>query len=232
MSLMKKIDSELKKNIDVKHLAKWGHNKSGAQVWLGVKTPITRKISSKYFNEAKTLKKKEIIKICEKLLDYRLGEYKTIAFDWHFRLKDQYEVSDFKILESWVTNRITDWSDCDDLCTHAVGEFLIQFPNKLPRVIGWAKSKNWVVRRAAAVALIYPLRKGLYIDEAIKTASVLLFDRHDLVNKGYGWMLKEASRNFEKDVLEFILKNKKNMSRVSLRYAIEKMSKAIKAKAM
>ena len=72
--------------------------------------------------------------------------------------------------------------------------------------------------------LIYPLRKGKYLNDAFKIANILLKDDDDLVQKGYGWMLKEASPRFEDKVFEYIMSKKEVMPRTALRYAIEKMS--------
>jgi 3-methyladenine DNA glycosylase AlkD len=53
-----------------------------------------------------------------------------------------------------------------------------------------------------------------------------------MVQKGYGWMLKVASQAHEKKVFDYVMKNKKVMPRTALRYAIEKMPKSLKDKAM
>jgi 3-methyladenine DNA glycosylase AlkD len=53
-----------------------------------------------------------------------------------------------------------------------------------------------------------------------------------MVQKGYGWMLKAASETHQKEVFDFVMKNKSAMPRTSLRYAIEKMPAEMKAKAM
>ena len=50
---------------------------------------------------------------------------------------------------------------------------------------------------------------------------ILLHDEDDLVRKGYGWMLKEASRAWPNEVLEFVLQRRAKMPRIALRYAIE-----------
>jgi 3-methyladenine DNA glycosylase AlkD len=61
---------------------------------------------------------------------------------------------------------------------------------------------------------------------------MLLSDKDDMVQKGYGWLLKEASRKHQKEVLNYVLKNKKKMGRTALRYAIELMPKELKTEAM
>ena len=63
-------------------------------------------------------------------------------------------------------------------------------------------------------------------------ADILLLDKDDLVQKGYGWMLKSASESHQQQVFNYVIKNKKNMPRTALRYAIEKMPKTLKKEAM
>lgn len=53
-----------------------------------------------------------------------------------------------------------------------------------------------------------------------------------MVQKGYGWLLKVASQTHEKEVFDYVMTNKSNMPRTALRYAIEKMPKSLKEKAM
>jgi 3-methyladenine DNA glycosylase AlkD len=53
-----------------------------------------------------------------------------------------------------------------------------------------------------------------------------------MVQKGYGWLLKEASRQHNGEVFTFVMENKKQMPRTALRYAIELMPKDLKAEAM
>ena len=72
----------------------------------------------------------------------------------------------------------------------------------------------------------------MFLDDVFEIADSLLTDDDDMVRKGYGWMLKSASRAHEKEVFEYVVKNKGKMPRTALRYAIEKMPKDLKAKAM
>lgn len=63
-------------------------------------------------------------------------------------------------------------------------------------------------------------------------ADILLLDRDDMVQKGYGWMLKAASESHQTEVFNYVLSKKAVMPRTALRYAIEKMPKELKAEAM
>jgi 3-methyladenine DNA glycosylase AlkD len=88
------------------------------------------------------------------------------------------------------------------------------------------------MRRASAVSLIIPARKGKFLNDILEIADILLLDKDDLVQKGYGWMLKAASKSHQQEIFNFVIKNKSIMPRTSLRYAIEKMPKELKRKAM
>jgi 3-methyladenine DNA glycosylase AlkD len=126
---------------------------------------------------------------------------------------------------------VDNWGACDHFCG-ITGELLIQYPDLVPKIRKWTKSKNRWFRRAAAVSLIDPVTEGILLDEVFKTADILLTDDDDMVQKGYGWMLKEAGDHFSDEVFEYIMKNKREMPRTALRYAIEKYPAARRKEAM
>jgi len=70
------------------------------------------------------------------------------------------------------------------------------------------------------------------IVHAFEIADLLLTDADDMVQKGYGWMLKEAGLNFRDEVFEYVMKNKDKMPRTALRSAIEKLPADMRKKAM
>ena len=70
------------------------------------------------------------------------------------------------------------------------------------------------------------------MQEAFEICNVLLADENDMVQKGYGWLLKEESRKHQSEVFDYVDKNRKTMPRTALRYAIELMPKGLKAQAM
>ena len=82
------------------------------------------------------------------------------------------------------------------------------------------------------MSLIVPAKKGDFMQKAFEICDLLLDDEDDMVQKGYGWLLKEESRKHQKEVFDYVFKNKKIMPRTALRYAIELMPKELKAQAM
>jgi len=230
--IIQKIRRELKSNIDLEY-KKGSYRFFKEEIKLyGVRIPIVRSISKSYFFSIKNISKKEIISLCEELLESGYIEESVIAFDWMYRIRNQFEEKDFKVLESWLKKYVLNWGRCDDLCSHAFGYYIFKFPEFLSNIKKWAKSKNRWERRASAVCLIYSLRKNKYLENAFLIADILLEDSDDLVQKGYGWMLKEASNVYLDEVYSFVEKRKKKMPRTALRYAIEKMPKEMKKKLM
>jgi 3-methyladenine DNA glycosylase AlkD len=198
----------------------------------GVKTAAVKKIAQKYRREIKGREKQEILALCEDLLQSGYGEEAFIAFEWAYSLKKAYQPEDFQVFESWVEKYVDNWAKCDTLCNHTISTFIEQYPRFIENLKGWARSDNRWLKRASAVTLILPVRKGKFLKEVLEISDILLKDEDDLVQKGYGWMLKEASRKHQKEVFEYIMGRKAEMPRTALRYAIEKMPEDLRRKAM
>ena len=198
----------------------------------GVRTGDVRKLARRYYGEIKSLSKQDIFEICEELLDTGISENRTIAFQWAHRLKTKYETDDFARFESWIEKYVNNWGACDDLCTHALGELVYQYPDLIENLKNWCGSDNMWKRRGAAVTMIYSTRHSEVLENVFEIADLLFYDEEDLVQKGYGWMLKETSKDHPRAVFDYVMDNKKEMPRTSLRYAIEKLPEDWQDKAM
>lgn len=201
-------------------------------VFYGVKSPVVNQIARKYFLEIKHLDKREVFSLCEELLKSDYGEEAVIAFDWAYRLHDKYETEDFIVFENWISKYVNNWAKCDTLCNHSIGSFIERYPDYLPELKRWARSENRWFRRAAAVTLIIPAKHGKFLDDIFEIADILLLDEDDLVQKGYGWLLKEASRKHQTEVFDYVMRNRGRMPRTALRYAVEKMPEDLRRQAM
>ena len=155
-----------------------------------------------------------------------------IACNWSYNLHKSFEPKDFEIFERWIKKYINNWASCDTFCNHTVGEFIEMYPEYLSKLKEFAKSENRWVRRAAAVSLIVPAKKGKFLKDILEIADVMLLDKEDMVQKGYGWMLKVASHKHQQVVFDYVVSKKAVMPRTALRYAIEKMPAEMKTIAM
>lgn len=226
------IRNELKQNSDP-HTKTTGQNffKEKIKVY-GVKAALVTRIAKAHDKEILTLDKKEAFDLCEELWQSGFIEESFIACHFSYLIRKTYEPADLKVFEKWVNNYVSNWASCDTLCNHTVGTFVEMYPEYLENLKKWARSKNRWTRRASAVSLIIPARHGKYLQDIFEISDILLMDGDDLVQKGYGWMLKAASEANQKEVFDYVMKNKDRMPRTALRYAIEKMPKDLKVKAM
>ncbi len=226
------IREELEKNADEKIRAGANRFFKEEVKFYGVKSAQVRKIAKKYFNEIKSKDKKEVFSLCENLLESNFGEEAAVAFEWAYSLRNEFEPADFQMFERWILEYVDNWAKCDTLCNHALGSFVELYPEYVNNLKNWAKSDSRWLRRASAVTLILPARKGKFLKDALEISDILLKDEDDLVQKGYGWMLKEASKTHQEEVYDFIMQRKSEMPRTALRYALEKMPEDLRRAAM
>lgn len=198
----------------------------------GVASASAQKFSRDFFKEVKDLPKDEILALCEEFWKSGYMEESFVACHWSDLILDRLVREDFATLERWVSLYVSNWASCDTLCNHTVGGFIDMYPEYLGELKRWAKSSNRWVKRASAVSLIIPARNGRYLEDIFEIADILLLDGDDLVQKGYGWMLKAASQAHQNEVFEYVVRNKGVMPRTALRYAIEKMPGELKVIAM
>ncbi|MDD4157698.1 MAG: DNA alkylation repair protein [Candidatus Cloacimonetes bacterium] len=230
--IIDKIRDDLKNNIDEKTQVTSQRFFKEKIKFYGVRVPQVNKISKENFKLIESCSKSEIFNFCEMLWQSGYLEESFIACNWSYALHKQYESNDFQYFEKWIDNYVNNWASCDTLCNHTVGEFIEMYPEYLSKLITLAKSSNRWMKRAAAVSLIIPARKGRFLKEIFAIADILLLDKDDLVQKGYGWMLKACSQAHQNEVFDYVIKNKAVMPRTALRYAIEKMPKEMRLKAM
>ena len=198
----------------------------------GIKSADVSRISKEHYKNITDKSKSHIFSLCNELWKSGYMEESFVACNWAYNVRKQFEPDDFDIFEKWVSTYVGNWASCDTLCNHTVGTFVEMYPEYLSGLKKWAQSKNRWVKRASAVSLILPARRGKFLEDIFIIADILHSDKDDMVQKGYGWMLKAASEAHQKDVFNYVMRKKSTMPRTSLRYAIEKLPPELKAQAM
>jgi len=200
--------------------------------YYGVKTDVLGKIAKKYWNQVKTLDKPAVFGLCEELFRSDYTEEAFIVSFWLPNYIEHLEQSDLVTFKMWIECYINNWAKCDGFCNHTIGDLIQKYPEIVAEMKCWAKSENRWLKRASAVSLIVPAKKGLFLRVAFEICDMLLLDGDDMVQKGYGWLLKEESRKHQNAVFDYVVENRKVMPRTALRYAIELMPRELKAEAM
>jgi 3-methyladenine DNA glycosylase AlkD len=232
IKIIAQVREELKANTDKQTQRSFQRFFKEQVKYYGVKTETVSRIAEKHWKQVQTLDKQEIFALCEELYRSDYTEEAFVVAFWLPNYIDHLKPSDLSVFKGWIERYINNWAKCDGLCNHTIGDLIQKYPETLIEIKEWAKSENRWLKRAAAVSLIVPAKKGCFLQEALEICDQLLTDGDDMVQKGYGWLLKEESRLHRKEVYNYIIGNRNVMSRIALRYAIELMPKELKAEAM
>ena len=191
-------------------------------IFHGISVPNSRIVAKKYTN----LELNEI----EELLTSEVHEERLIAL---FILVMQYqkgnEETKVKVVEFFLkhTKYINEWDLVDSSADRILGDYLIDQPKEL--LLKFAESKNWWERRIAIMATFQFIKVLKEEEWTFIIAEKLLDDKHDLVHKAVGWMLREVGNRISMDVeMRFLNEHYKKMPRTMLRYAIEKFSEDVR----
>ncbi len=186
--------------------------------FLGLMTDETRSVAKKYTD----LSFSDI----SKLLASKIHEERVVAvMILTNRFKKADLLSQKEIYNFYFQNiaGINNWDLVDSSAPLIVGGYI--YLSKTPRKILYqlARSKDLWEKRIAMMACFYFIREKDFKD-ALKIAEILLNDKHDLIHKAVGWMLREIGNRDLKTEEAFLKKYYGQMPRTMLRYAIEKFS--------
>jgi len=190
-----------------------GHYGEG-DVFLGVMVPQSREVARQFLN----LELKEVERsLFSKFHEERLVALLILVEKYKRGNKDvKEEIFNFYLKNTkWINN----W-DLVDLTAHKiVGEWLIDKPRDI--LYKLAKSDDLWKKRISIISC-FAFIKDDDFEDALKISEILLNDKHDLIHKAVGWVLREIGKKDLKVEEDFLKKNYKKMPRTMLRYAIEK----------
>lgn len=192
----------------------------------GLTSQQSKDIARKYYPEVKG-DLDEAIRLTGELLSRRNLSFSSVALRILERFSRQIEPSHFQIFDGWV-EYLTNWATTDHLCTKIIAEAVKKDPGLAERLLEWTGSDNRWRRRAAAVSLVPLARRSEMLGDVFKVADRLMTDGDDMVQKGVGWMLKEASKKHPEEIREYLLRWREESPALILRYASEKLPKGMR----
>lgn len=198
-------------------------------IFLGITVPLQRELVKQYWQDLR-------LADIDSLLKSKFHEERLIAL---LILIKKFTASEIlnqksKIYKYYLfhTKYINNWDLVDLSAPNIVGEYLYSISLdgrgvgvrvKNQTLLHLAKSKNLWERRIAILATFTFIKNGDTKD-ALRIAKMLLADKHDLIHKAVGWMLREIGKRCnEKSLTDFLDANALTMPRTALRYAIERL---------
>lgn len=201
--------------------------------FIGVSVPVQRQVAKRFAEVPLTeLAKLLASPVHEERLTALLilvGQYQRAASAKKGDAAKRDEIYEFYVAHTEVINN---WDLVDSSASYIVGRHLLTKPRAARQILRrWAKSQNQWERRIAVIATMAFLAEGQF-DDTLALAECLLTDRQDLIHKAVGWTLREVGKRDIMVLRDFLDAHYTRMPRTMLRYAIEKLAPADRAKYM
>lgn len=198
-------------------------------VFIGVTVPKCRLVAKKY--------SKLVLSDVQKLLKSKIHEERlTALIILIIQFKKANNAVKQDIFNFYLSNTayINNWDLVDLSCGKIVGEYLLANPHCTTTFKGQAfkgasilqnlaKSDNLWERRIAIVST-FEFIKNRQFAITLAISRVLFSDKHDLIHKAAGWMLREVGKKDQNILENFLKEHYSDIPRTTLRYAIEKFS--------
>jgi 3-methyladenine DNA glycosylase AlkD len=203
-------------------------------IFLGVTVPNVREVAKQFAG----LTEAEIYELMNSSIhEHRLLGLIMLVAKWKkaqrktgpsaHSAEAQQELFDF-YLRLVYEGRVNNW-DLVDTSAPYFGMFLIGKPDALRLLESLARSESLWERRVSIMftfASIRASKLGAAADDfapTIHIAEMLLHDKHDLIHKAVGWMLREVGNRDPAELRNFLSRYAAEMPRTMLRYSIEKL---------
>jgi 3-methyladenine DNA glycosylase AlkD len=190
--------------------------------FLGISVPQQRVVAKEYYD------KMELTEV-EELLHSDIHEGRlTALIILTMKYKKGTDTERKAIYEIYMSNTqwVNSWDLVDASAELIVGPWLQGQDKKV--LVKLAHSDLIWDRRIAMLATFHYIKQGDF-EWALKIATILLNDKHDLIQKAVGWMLREIGKRSKGTATTFLDQHYKDMPRTMLRYAIERLPASEKA---
>ena len=202
---------------------KWEYGEWDRFLWIPV--PPQRKIAKKYYEKCSLDDIENLLK--SEYHEIRLTALLILCYKYELTTKKKLNDEQKNIIDFYLSHlEYCNNRDLVDLvCYKILWNYLLDKDRKI--LYDLAKDKNMWKQRVAIVSTM-TLVKIWEFDDTLKISEILLNHKHDLIHKAVGWLLREVWKKDEKFLKNFLDQYASVMPRTSLRYAIEKLSKADK----
>ena len=221
MSALIQIKAILQNSISIQSYKATAFFKTGAGCYaegdefIGVTVPNLRKIAKKF----------RLLTLCDLqfLIQSKINEDRLLVL---IILTQQYKKATDsdkeKLYQFYIQNLkyINNWNLVDTSAHHIIGAHL--WDKNKSSLLELATSEVLWERRISIVSTWYFIRKN-DLAWTFKIASLLQGDTHDLIHKAVGWMLREAGKRDQTQLIKFLNQHMCVMPRTMLRYAIERL---------
>lgn len=172
-----------------------------------------------------------LLQVADQLFQGEMLEKKVFAVMLLEDMTRQFGRGEFKLFESWL-DRLNTWADHDALVHSLIGPMIAANKRYLQRPLRWAKKRSTWHQRAAAVSLIHSTRQHKNFQHIQKVTELLLISDDDMVQKGLGWLLREAAKANREQTVAYLMTIRERTPRLVLRTACETLPEETRARVL
>lgn len=188
--------------------------------FLGVAVPRQRIVAKKF---ASSLALPEVRKLMRSPFhEVRLTACIILVYKFGKAKKDPPQRKDIYQFYWKNRRRVNNWDLVDTSTPHIVGAYMREHPAERKKLWQLARSENLWERRMSLLATAAFIDAG-DLSDTLRLAKYHLRDKHDLMHKAAGWMLREVGKKDMRSLLQFLDMHSAVMPRTMLRYSIEKL---------
>jgi 3-methyladenine DNA glycosylase AlkD len=212
-------EASAEKAVDLSRYFKTGPGQYGeGDVFLGLTVPATRRLVKPFL----ALPLDEVTE----LLDSEVHEHRFAGLLVLVARSPSQEIAEY-YLAAVRRGRVNNWDLVDASAEFILGEYLLDLPRDV--LFDLARSESVWDRRVGILSTFGFIKHG-DASTTLEIAAILLPDRHDLIQKAVGWMLREVGKRVDRALLiRFLDEHAAAMSRVTLSYATEHLAPELRA---
>ena len=179
--------------------------------FLGVKTPVRRKLSKVFFKKNSSLAIDW--KFIHQAWDNPYREMQYVVLDYLQLKQKALTPSDLPKIKKLAQTK--PWWDTIDFLCRSVGYISLHYPETKKIVLDWSRDKDFWLRR---IAIEHQLLQKEETDVQLLEQILInnLNQTEFFINKAIGWALRDYSKTNPDWVLEFIEKYKDKLSKLSI----------------
>lgn len=186
-------------------------------VFIGVTVPDCRMVVSTFLDSS--------LSIIEKSLKSPIHEERLTALlilgEKYKKTKSEKEKKEMVLFYLKNKKFVNNWDLVDLSADKILGNHLLNENAGRKIIYDLVESPHLWDRRIGIISTFAFIRKMQFAD-TLALCEKLLNDKHDLMHKACGWMLREIGKRDTAALEKFLKKNANKMPRTMLRYAIER----------
>jgi len=233
MVTLKQLRARLKEHADPQHAVFHKAYHKSTMDFYGLRAPQLYAIFKDLFPTKQFVDRADALKLIGDLRGTNWAEEGSIATMLLKRIQPQLSADDVPYLREWC-DRCNGWGCIDSVSIDVISPLALRLGDPVYKQIRrWSREEHMWTRRASILVHIVPARRGELSDKySWPTFEELLHEREFFIRKAIGWTLRECSKKYPEQVVEFLLRVGDKASGLTRREGGRNLPEKLRAKVL